>query len=87
MNRSDEAQLKQIFREQKQADLHLKNTKIAAQMYRDALAQEMKAEMIHELFLLLVAFAKDEWGQDTVVDDFTNPPKIVISNGKKTEEI
>lgn len=79
--------LQEMKTKHRQEKLALANTKICAQMYREALANEMHPDLIHELYLLLVASAKDEWGQDTAVDDFSEPPLFIVTSGKRVEKI
>lgn len=63
--------------------IKLENTKKCIGMWRESAERGFSAELTNELWLLVVASAKDEWGQNTEADDFSIEGKVVISNGSK----
>lgn len=70
-----------------QQRLHLMNTSRCVEMLRDARKNEMDLALVEELWLLIVAAAKNDWGEDTFVDDFSIEGKFVITNGKRRAEL
>lgn len=68
-------------------DLKLARTIECAKAWREARLKEFDLKIINELFLLIMAMARDEWGPDTQVDDFSAEGKLLIRNGLKEMEI
>lgn len=70
----------------RQQDLKLMNTRRCIEMLRDARKKDFPPEFTNELYLLVVAMAKQEWGQETTVDDFTLEGKFIIAGkGRRVE--
>lgn len=70
-----------------QDKMRLKNTIQCAEMYKNAVSRGLTS-LVEELFILLEVSARDEWGPDTVVDDYSEgPDKILVINGKKLARI
>jgi hypothetical protein len=82
-SRSLEKQKKMMLQDR----LRLRNTRVVVAVYREAQANELNSRVLAEMYRLVLATARMEWGEGTTIDDYSVEGKFVIQNKDRRAEV